>query len=139
MNFVNALERIPGIIAQHEERTAKLKADVPILQGIVAKQWGKEDELKQLKSDLATLDRKISAELKPSDAEEASPNKRQRCPLDPLEQSQSAEEKKSMVADMSMSSNRNALPVLSPMPWIYPRISGLAVPASNSETTQPIA
>ena len=58
MNFVNALEKIPGIIAQYEEHTAKLKADVPQLEAIVAKQWGKEDELKQLKSDLAALDRK---------------------------------------------------------------------------------
>ncbi|WP_303035930.1 helicase-related protein, partial [uncultured Duncaniella sp.] len=55
MNFVNALEKIPGIIEQYEERTAKLKADVPQLEAIVAKQWGKEDELKQLKSDLAAL------------------------------------------------------------------------------------
>ncbi len=65
MNFVNALEKIPGIIAQYEERTAKLKADVPVLEGIVAKTWGKEEELKQLKSDLAALDRKITAQLAP--------------------------------------------------------------------------
>ncbi len=65
MNFVNALERLPGIITQHEERTAKLKADVPVLEGIVAKTWGKEGELKQLKSELAALDRKIAAELAP--------------------------------------------------------------------------
>ena len=65
MNFVNALEKIPGIIAQYEERTAKLKADVPQLEAIVSKQWGKEDELKQLKSELAALDRKITAELAP--------------------------------------------------------------------------
>ena len=37
MNFVNALEKIPGIIAQYEERTAKLKADVPQLEAIIAK------------------------------------------------------------------------------------------------------
>jgi hypothetical protein len=43
----------------------KLKADIPILEGIMAKTWGKEDELKQLKSELATLDRKIAAELAP--------------------------------------------------------------------------
>ena len=66
MNFVNALEKIPGIIAQYEERTAKLKADVPTLEGIVAKTWGKEDELKALKSELAALDRKITAELAPT-------------------------------------------------------------------------
>ena len=59
MNFVNALEKIPGIIAQYEERTAKLKADVPQLEAIISKSWGKEDELKQLKSELAALDRKI--------------------------------------------------------------------------------
>lgn len=63
MNFVNALEKIPGIIAQYEERTAKLKADVPTLESIVSKTWGKEDELKGLKSELVALDRKITAEL----------------------------------------------------------------------------
>lgn len=72
MNFVNALEKIPGIIAQYEERTAKLKADVPQLEAIVAKTWGKEDELKQLKSELAALDRKITAELTPKHNEKDS-------------------------------------------------------------------
>lgn len=69
MNFVNALEKIPGIIAQYEERTAKLKADVPQLEALISKQWGKEDELKQLKSNLAALDRKITAELAPKHGE----------------------------------------------------------------------
>ena len=66
MNFVNALEKIPGIIAQYEERTAKLRANVPQLEAIISKSWGKEDELKQLKSDLAALDRKITAALAPT-------------------------------------------------------------------------
>ena len=70
MNFVNALEKIPGIIAQYEERTAKLKVDVPQLDAIISKSWGKEDELKQLKSDLAALDRKITAELAPQKEEQ---------------------------------------------------------------------
>lgn len=75
------------------------------MEGIVAKQWGKEDELKQLKSDLAALDRKITAELKPSDAEEAarakvvSPTKGNGEPLDEPAPSQSNGEKKSMVAE----------------------------------------
>lgn len=63
MNFVNALEKMPGIIAQYEERTAKLKVDVLQLETIVAKPWGKEDELKALKSELVTLDRKITTEV----------------------------------------------------------------------------
>ncbi len=105
MNLVNALEKIPGIVEQYEERTAKLKADVPTLEGIVAKQWGKEEELKQLKSELASLDRKITAELKPSDAEEAArakvvtPTKGNGEPLDEPAPSQSQDSKKSMVAE----------------------------------------
>ena len=65
LKFDNALVKIPGIIAQYEERTAKLKADVPHLEAIISKTWGKEDELKQLKSELAVLDHKITAELAP--------------------------------------------------------------------------
>ena len=101
MNFVNALEKIPGIIAQYEERTAKLKADVPILEGIMAKTWGKEDELKQLKSELAALDRKIAAELAPKhdekDGEEVKPDTQQHgkvVEVTPSPQSQSSDEKK---------------------------------------------
>ena len=65
MNFVNALERIPGLITQHEERTAKLKSEVPQFQAIISKTWGKEEELRNLKSELATLDRKIATKLAP--------------------------------------------------------------------------
>lgn len=43
----------------------KLSVDLPILQDITARTWGKEDELKALKSELAVLDRKITAELAP--------------------------------------------------------------------------
>lgn len=78
MNFVNALEKIPGIIAQYEEKTAKLKADVPQLEAIISKTWGKEDELKQLKSELAALDRKITAELAPKhDENDGTENKQE--------------------------------------------------------------
>lgn len=66
---VVALERIPGIIAQYDERTAKMKADIPTLEGIMSKKWGKEDELKQLKSDLATLDRLIAQALSTQEKE----------------------------------------------------------------------
>lgn len=102
MNFVNALERLPDIIAQHEERTAKMKADIPVLEGIVAKTWGKEDELKQLKSDLAALDRKIAAELapkqeNPNDGEEI---KHDESPANTVEApAQTDDAKKTMVAE----------------------------------------
>lgn len=102
MNFVNALEKIPGIIAQYEERTAKLKADVPQLEAIISKQWGKEDELKQLKSALAALDRKITAALVPThdekDGEEVKRDDTQRVEVRE-NQSQTSGSKESMVAE----------------------------------------
>ena len=102
MNFVNALEKIPGIIAQYEGRTAKLKTDIPTLEGIVSKTWGKEDELKQLKSDLAALDRKITAELAPKhdekDGEEVKHTDTPRVEVRD-NQSQTSESKESMVAE----------------------------------------
>ena len=97
MNFVNALEKIPGIVAQYEERTAKMKADVPILEGIVAKVWGKESELKQLKSDLAALDRKITAQLAPKKEEQDGEENNEVNSMDTP--SQSSDSKKSMVAE----------------------------------------
>ena len=95
MNFVNALEKIPGIIAQYEERTAKLKADVPQLEAIVAKQWGKESELKDLKSELAALDRKITAALAPKKEEQDGEENEQVNTID----APATDTKKSMVAE----------------------------------------
>ena len=103
MNFVNALEKIPGIIAQYEERTVKLKADVPTLEGIVSKTWGKEDELKALKSELAALDRKITAELAPKhdekDGEEVKRDEQQQQSQRVENPAQSSSSKESMVAE----------------------------------------
>ena len=95
MNFVNALEKIPGIIEQYEERTAKLKADVPQLETIVAKQWGKESELKDLKSELAALDRKITAALAPKKEEQDGEENKQVN----MKDAPATDNKKSMVAE----------------------------------------
>ena len=64
-NFLNALERIPSIIDQYKAKNEVLEKEVPQLQEIAGKVWKKEDELKQLKSELAALDRKIQLELTP--------------------------------------------------------------------------
>ena len=65
VNFLNALERIPAIIRQYEEKNEVLEKEIPQLREIAGKTWKKEDELKQLKSELAALDRKIQLELAP--------------------------------------------------------------------------
>ena len=64
-NFLNALERIPSIIDQYKAKNEVLEREIPQLQEIAGKVWKKEDELKQLKSELAALDRKIQLELAP--------------------------------------------------------------------------
>ena len=65
LNFLNALERIPAIIKQYEEKNEVLEREIPQLQEIAGKTWKKEEELKQLKSELSALDRKIQLELAP--------------------------------------------------------------------------
>ena len=64
-NFLNAMERIPSIIDQYKSKNEVLEKEIPQLQEIAGKVWKKEDELKQLKSELAALDRKIQLELAP--------------------------------------------------------------------------
>ena len=70
-NFLNALEKIPGIIDQYKKKNEVLEQEIPQLQAITGKVWKKEDELKQLKSELAALDRKIQLELAPPTPETA--------------------------------------------------------------------
>ena len=64
-DFLNALEKIPSTIDQYKAKNEALERDIPQLQKIAGKVWKKEDELKQLKSELAALDRKIQLELAP--------------------------------------------------------------------------
>ena len=70
-NFLNALEKIPSTIDQYKAKNEVLKKEIPQLQEIAGKVWKKEDELKQLKSELAALDRKIQLELAPPTPEVA--------------------------------------------------------------------
>ncbi|WP_279176841.1 N-6 DNA methylase [Parabacteroides goldsteinii] len=65
-NFLNAIERIPPIIDQYKAKNEVLEREIPQLQEITGKVWKKEVELKQLKSELAALDRKIQLELAPT-------------------------------------------------------------------------
>ena len=64
-NFLNALEKIPGIISHRKEKNEALAKDIPQLQELAGKIWKMEDELKQLKSELSALVRNIQLELVP--------------------------------------------------------------------------
>lgn len=65
MYFINALERIPGMIEKREKENAELSKDIPVLREIVAATWPKDSEIKRLGEELATLNRKIQLTLKP--------------------------------------------------------------------------
>ncbi len=117
MNFVNALEKLPDTIRQHREGAEKKRVDVPTLEAIVTRTWGKENELKALKSELAALDRKITAALAPThevpgdrmeanhddttDGEEIKPtaSQQQSANISPPQTSKQQEDKSSMVAE----------------------------------------
>ena len=71
MNFLNALERIPKLVEQYKAQNVTYERDIPILQQTVGDVWKKEDELKQLKSEVAALERKIQLELAPPNPETA--------------------------------------------------------------------
>ena len=77
VNFLNALEKIPSVIDQYKAKNETLEREIPQLQEIAGKTWKKEDELKQLKSELAALDRKIQLELAPKHEETLNKDKEQ--------------------------------------------------------------
>ena len=96
VNFLNALEKIPTIIDQYKAKNEVLEREIPQLREIAGKVWKKEDELKQLKSELAALDRKIQLELAPP-----TPEVQQQAEDEP--QAQSSHEDKPMQAQQPAS------------------------------------
>jgi len=88
--FLNALEKIPSLIEKYKKDTEKLNNDVPVLQEVVNSTWRKENELKDLKTELAALDRKIQLSLKPIDNSEEAPAEKQNVPNVHFEQNRTA-------------------------------------------------
>ena len=76
LNFLNALVRIPKYIEQYKTANERLERDIPILQDVVNGSWRKEQELKILKSELSSLERKIQLSLKASEAGQTKENDR---------------------------------------------------------------
>jgi hypothetical protein len=68
--FLRSLEKIPSLIEKYQAENAKNSADVPVLQDVVNSTWRRENELKDLKTELAALDRKIQLSLQPVNAGE---------------------------------------------------------------------
>ena len=69
-SFIKALEHIPAIVKQYEEKNVKLSKDAELLTSALEKKWGKDGELNELKTQLAALERKINSELAVSSEKE---------------------------------------------------------------------
>ncbi|PZR02881.1 MAG: helicase, partial [Flavobacterium psychrophilum] len=62
--FLNALQKLPGIIAEEEKKCTELEKDKLVLREIAAGEWKKEKQLSDLKTELAAVERNIQLSLK---------------------------------------------------------------------------
>lgn len=70
VNFLNALEKLPGYIQQEQKKIAEIQKDLPVLQEVVNSTWSKENRLSELKTELAAVERKIQLSITPATKEE---------------------------------------------------------------------
>lgn len=73
--FLRTFETVPPLLEKYQKEVEQISKDIPILQEVVKETWKKEDQLQQLKSDLAALDRKIQLSFKPVKQNEDSNSK----------------------------------------------------------------
>lgn len=71
MNFLNALEKLPVYIKQEQKKIAEIQKGLPILQEVVNGTWSKEMRLSELKTELASVERKIQLSITPEPSEDA--------------------------------------------------------------------
>ncbi|MEH3113441.1 hypothetical protein [Pedobacter terrae] len=70
MNFLNALEKLPGYIEQEQKKIAEIRKGLPILQDVVNGAWTKESMLSELKTELAAVERKIQLSITPKNQQQ---------------------------------------------------------------------
>ena len=60
----NTLDRLPDLIDKEHKLVVKLESEIPVLQGIINRKWGKSDELARLKQECKELQQRIDESLK---------------------------------------------------------------------------
>lgn len=65
-HFLNAIDRVESLLERHRKQLAELEKNSIVLADLVAKPFGKEAELAQMKTDLARLERELSLKIKES-------------------------------------------------------------------------
>jgi len=66
-SFIRALEKIPSLVEKYQKDVDWYQRKVEQLTPTATKEWKKEPELRELKNELAALDRKIQMELAPKE------------------------------------------------------------------------
>lgn len=72
MNFMRALDKLPGFIKQEQDKVAEIQKDLPVLQEVLNGTWAKESRLSELKTELAAVERKIQLSITPETKADAS-------------------------------------------------------------------
>ena len=65
---------MPKLLEKYQTDTDKRMLDVPVLRQVVESVWSKENDLKDLKTGLTALERKIELSLKPIEQSEGQEN-----------------------------------------------------------------
>ena len=69
LNFLNALEKLPGYIEQEKKKITEIQKDLPVLREVINGAWSKESRLSELKTELAAVERKIQLSITPENIE----------------------------------------------------------------------
>ena len=84
-NFLNALEKIPGLIEQEQKKITAVEKDIPVLREVVNSLWTKENILSELKNELAAVDRKIQLSITPENKELLSDESKETIKIDDVQ------------------------------------------------------
>ncbi|MFV0554447.1 MAG: DNA methylase, partial [Mangrovibacterium sp.] len=68
-NFIKALESMPKLLEKYQQDKEFTLRDVPSLKAVVAENWRKEPELKELKTELKKLEESIQKSIEPKEEE----------------------------------------------------------------------
>lgn len=78
LNFLNALEKLPGYIEQEQQKITELQKDLSVLQELVNGTSAKEMRLSELKTELAAVERKIQFSITHENKEEQAEKRKER-------------------------------------------------------------
>ena len=68
--FLNAIDRVEALKEKYQKNLQEIGQNIPMLQNLISRPFGKEEELAQLKKDVAKLEREITIKIRASQMKE---------------------------------------------------------------------